>query len=168
MPDSSNPQEGSRRWWVLAGACGGLMVLMLDSTVVNLALPVLRRELDASSTQLQWIPNAYLLVIAALVVTAGRIGDIVGRRRAFLGGLLLFGAGSLLGGFAQGPDTVIAARAVMGAGAAFILPLSLTLVTDAFPGEDRGRAMGIWAAASSLRWRSVRLRAARSPRSTGG
>jgi len=150
MAESPAPPQDGRRWWVLAGACGGLMVLMLDSTVVNLALPALRQDLDASSTQLQWIPNAYLLVIAALVVTAGRIGDIVGRRRAFLGGLLLFGGGSALGGFAQSADAVIAARAVMGAGAAFILPLSLTLVTDSFPGGDRGRAMGIWAAVSSL------------------
>ena len=83
--DSSSATE--RPWWVLAGACGGLAVLMLDSTVVNLALPVLRRDLDASTAQLQWIPNAYLLVIAALVVTAGRLGDIIGRRRAFLFGL---------------------------------------------------------------------------------
>ena len=126
------------------------MALMLDSTVVNLALPVLREDLDASTTELQWIPNAYLLVIAAFVVTAGRLGDLFGRRRAFLAGLVLFGAGAVMGGLAEGPEAVIAARAVMGAGAAFLLPLSLTLVTDAFPGSDRGRAMGIWAAVSSL------------------
>jgi EmrB/QacA subfamily drug resistance transporter len=126
------------------------MALMLDSTVVNVALPVLREDLDASTTELQWIPNAYLLVIAALVVTAGRIGDLIGRRRAFLAGLVLFGVGAVMGGLAEGPETVIAARAVMGAGAAFLLPLSLTLVNDAFPAEERGRAMGIWAAVSSL------------------
>ena len=139
-----------RRWWVLAGACCGLMVLMLDSTVVNVALPVLRRDLDASTTEVQWIPNAYLLVVATLVVTAGRLGDIVGRRRVFLFGLVTFGAGSALGGLAQSPEMVIGARAVMGVGAACTLPLSLTLVTDAFPPEQRGRAMGIWAAVSSL------------------
>ncbi len=143
-------QRPDRRWWVLAGACCGLMVLMLDSTVVNVALPVLRRDLDASTTELQWIPNAYLLVIASLVVTAGRLGDIVGRRRIFLFGLATFGIGSVFGGLAQGPEMVIAARAVMGVGAACTLPLSLTLVNDAFPPEQRGRAMGIWAAVSSL------------------
>lgn len=143
-------KESARRWRVLAGACCGLMALMLDSTVVNLALPVLRQDLDASTSDLQWIPNAYLLVIAAFVVTAGRLGDLVGRRRAFLGGLILFGAGAVLGGLATSPGTLIVARAIMGAGAAFLLPLSLTLVTDAFPASERGRAMGIWAAVSSL------------------
>jgi EmrB/QacA subfamily drug resistance transporter len=142
--------DPARRWWVLAGACCGLTVLMLDSTVVNLALPVLRRDLDASTTELQWIPNAYLLVIASLVVTAGRLGDIVGRRRVFLAGMAIFGIGSALGGTAQSPEMVIAARAVMGVGAACVLPLSLTLVNDHFPPEQRGRAMGLWAAVSSL------------------
>ncbi|MBK5116154.1 MAG: MFS transporter [Thermoleophilia bacterium] len=139
-----------RRWWVLAGACGGLAVLMLDSTVVNLALPELHRELGASTSELQWIPNAYLLTIAALVVTAGRLGDIIGRRRAFLSGLALFAAGSVIGGAGQSPEMVIAARVVQGLGAALVLPLSLTMVTDAFPGSDRGRAMGIWASVSAL------------------
>lgn len=126
------------------------MVLMLDSTVVNVALPVLRRDLDASTSELQWIPNAYLLVVASLVVTAGRLGDIAGRRRIFLFGMIAFGVGSAIGGLAQSPVMVIAARAIMGVGAACVLPLSLTLVTDAFPAEERGRAMGIWAAVSSL------------------
>jgi EmrB/QacA subfamily drug resistance transporter len=141
---------GDRRWWVLAGACCGLTVLMLDSTVVNVALPVLRRDLDATTVELGWIPNAYLLVLAALVVTMGRLGDILGRRRVFLVGLTTFGLGSILGGAAQSPEMVIAARAVMGVGAACTLPLSLTLVNDAFPPEQRGRAMGLWAAVSSL------------------
>lgn len=112
-----------RRWWVLIGACSGLTVLMLDSTVINLALPVLRQDLDASTTELQWIPNAYLLTIAAVVVTAGRLGDLIGRRRAFLIGMALFGAGAVLGGLAPSPEVVILARVVMGAGAAFVLPL---------------------------------------------
>lgn len=141
---------GDRRWWVLAGSCAGLTVLMLDSTVVNLALPELRRELDASTTDLQWIPNAYLLTIAATVVTVGRLGDIYGRRRVFLIGLVLFGAGSVIGGASDSATAVIAARVVQGLGAAALLPLSLTLVTDAFPAAERARAMGIWAAVSAV------------------
>jgi EmrB/QacA subfamily drug resistance transporter len=151
-PEGAEREDGGsdRRWWVLAGACCGLTVLMLDSTVVNVALPVLRRDLDATTTEISWIPNAYLLVIAALVVTAGRLGDILGRRRVFLFGLATFGVGSVLGGAAQSPEMVIFARAVMGVGAACTLPLSLTLVTDSFAPAERGRAMGLWAAVSSL------------------
>lgn len=139
-----------RRWWVLAGACAGLTVLMLDSTVINLALPELQKDLDASTTELQWIPNAYLLTIAAFVVTGGRLGDLLGRRRVFLVGLALFGVGSIFGGVSSSAEMVIGARVVQGLGAALVLPLSLTMVTDAFVGSDRGRAMGIWAAVSSL------------------
>ncbi len=146
----ASAQAPDRRWWALVGSCAGLTVLMLDSTVVNLALPELRRELDASTAELQWIPNAYLLAIAATVVTAGRLGDIYGRRRIFLSGLILFGIGSVIGG--SGPDatTVIAGRIVQGLGAAALLPLSLTIVTDAFPASERARAMGIWAAVSGI------------------
>lgn len=143
-------QASDRRWWVLIGSCTGLMVLMLDSTIVNLALPELRRSLDASTAEVQWVVNAYLLTIAAMVVTAGRLGDIYGRRRVFLAGMVLFGAGAVIGGAAGSAEVVIAARVVQGLGAAALLPLSLTLVTDAFPSEQRPRAMGIWAAVSSL------------------
>ena len=90
---------------VLAGACAGLTVLMLDSTVVNLALPELHRALDASTSQLQLFVNGYLVVIAALVVTAGRLGDIFGRRRMFLLGMSFFGVGSLIAGFSQSAET---------------------------------------------------------------
>lgn len=148
MPEGG--QETDRRWWVLAGSCAGLTVLMLDSTVVNLALPELRRALDASTAQIQWVPNAYLLTIAALVVTAGRLGDILGRRRVFLAGMALFGIGAMVSGIAGTANEVIFGRVVQGVGAALILPLSLTLVNDAFPPEDRGRAMGVWAAVSSI------------------
>jgi EmrB/QacA subfamily drug resistance transporter len=139
-----------RRWWVLAGSCAGLTVLMLDSTVINLALPELQRALDASAAELQWMPNAYLLAIAATVVTAGRLGDIYGRRRVYLVGMVLFGLGSVLGGLAQDPTAVIGARVVQGLGAASLLPLSLTLVTEAFPPSQRARAMGIWASVSGV------------------
>ncbi len=123
---------------------------MLDSTVVALALPTIRSDLDASRATLQWILNGYLLVIAALVVTAGRLGDVFGRRNVFAAGLTLFGVGSVLAGAAWSGDAVIAGRFVQGAGAAATLPLSLALVTDAFPPERRAQAVGIWTAISSL------------------
>jgi EmrB/QacA subfamily drug resistance transporter len=142
--------ERTRPWWTLVGSCLGLFVLMLDSTVVALALPSIHQDLGASRSELQWILNGYLLVIAALVVTGGRLGDIFGRRRIFSIGLALFGAGSVLAGAAWSPESVIGGRLVQGAGAAATLPLSLALVADAFPAERRAQAVGIWTAISSL------------------
>jgi EmrB/QacA subfamily drug resistance transporter len=143
-------REESRQWWVLAGACLGLFVLMLDSTVINLALPAMQADLDASTAALQWVPNAYLLTIAALVVTGGRLGDIFGRRRLFNIGLVVFAAGSVVAALAPSIDALIAGRVLQGAGAAALLPLSLALVSDAFSDEQQARAMGIWAAVSSI------------------
>jgi EmrB/QacA subfamily drug resistance transporter len=143
-------EEEGRRWWVLVGACLGLFILMLDSTVINLALPAMQAELDSSTAALQWIPNAYLLTIAALVVTGGRLGDIFGRRRLFDIGLALFAAGSVVAALAPSIEVLIAGRVLQGVGAAALLPLSLALVSDAFPESEQARAMGIWAAVSSI------------------
>lgn len=123
---------------------------MLDSTVVPLALPAIEQDLGASKADIQWILNAYLLVIAALVVSAGRLGDMFGRRRVFAIGLTTFGAGSVLAGAAWSPDVLIIGRLVQGVGAAATVPLSLALVTAAFPPERRPQAIGIWTAVSSL------------------
>ena len=141
---------GNRRWWTLTGACAGLFVLMLDSTVINLALPAIQHDLDSSAAELQWIPNAYLLAIAAFVVTGGRVGDIRGRKRIFQAGLVVFAAGSVLAALAPSMELLIAARVVQGLGAAALLPLSLALVSHAFGPDEQARAMGIWAAVSSL------------------
>ena len=142
--------EANRPWWTLGGACTGLFVLMLDSTIIGLALPAIQRELDASPSGLQWVMNGYLLVIAALVVTGGRLGDIYGRRAVFTIGLAIFGAGSVLSGAASSEEALIAGRVVQGIGAAAMLPLSLAIVSDAFPGEKQARALGVWAAISAL------------------
>jgi len=142
--------EANRPWWTLFGACTGLFVLMLDSTVVTLALPVIRKDLDASASGLQWIMNAYLLVIAAFVVTAGRLGDMFGRRLLFTVGLAVFAGGSGLSGAAWSQDAIILGRIVQGLGAAMLLPLSLAIVCDAFPTDQQPRALGIWAAISAL------------------
>jgi EmrB/QacA subfamily drug resistance transporter len=140
----------SRPWWTLVGACTGLFVLMLDSTIVALALPSIRHELGMSASGLQWVMNGYLLVIAALVVTGGRLGDMFGRRTVFTLGLIVFAAGSVLSGEAWSEGAIIAGRIVQGIGAAAMLPLSLAIVCDAFPAEGQARALGIWAAISAL------------------
>jgi EmrB/QacA subfamily drug resistance transporter len=142
--------EANRRWWTLAGACTGLFVLMLDSTIVALALPSIQHDIGASASGLQWVMNAYLLVIAALVVTGGRLGDIYGRRALFTAGLVIFAAGSVLSGAAGDEIAMVGGRVVQGIGAAAMLPLSLAIVCDAFSAAQQPRALGIWAAVSAL------------------
>jgi len=140
----------SRPWWTLIGACCGLFVLMLDSTVVALALPSIRHDVGATSAGLQWVMNGYLLAITAFVVTAGRLGDMFGRRRLFLVGMCVFAAGSVVSGAAQGELMLIAGRVLQGLGAAPMLPLSLAIVCNVFPAEKQARALGIWAGISAL------------------
>lgn len=140
----------TRKWWTLAGACAGLFLLMLDSTVVALALPEIRGDVDASGEGLQWVMNGYLLTIAVLVVTAGRLGDMFGRKRVFLLGTVVFAAGSVLSGAAQDQTMLIAGRVLQGAGAAPMLSLSLALVCSVFPASEQPRALGIWAAVSAV------------------
>jgi EmrB/QacA subfamily drug resistance transporter len=140
----------NRQWWVLVGTCLGLFILMLDSTVVALALPTIERDLHASADNVQWVLNGYLLVISVLVVTAGRLGDIAGRRRIFLIGMAVFGAGSVLAALANDDAVLVAARVVQGVGGAAMLSLSLAIVSHAFPVERQGQALGIWAAVSAL------------------
>jgi EmrB/QacA subfamily drug resistance transporter len=134
----------------LAGACAGLFLLMLDSTVVALALPAIRHDVDASAEGLQWVMNGYLLTIAVLVVTAGRLGDMFGRRRVFLVGMGVFALGSVVSGAAGDQVALIVGRVLQGAGAAPMLSLSLALVCNVFPSEEQPRALGIWAAVSAV------------------
>jgi EmrB/QacA subfamily drug resistance transporter len=141
----------TRQWWTLAGACAGLFLLMLDSTVVALALPVIHHDLDASSEALQWMMNGYLLTIAILVISAGRLGDMFGRKRAFLAGMVVFAAGSVISGTAASPEVLIVGRVVQGIGAAPMLTLSLALICNVFPGRaEQASALGIWAAVSAV------------------
>jgi EmrB/QacA subfamily drug resistance transporter len=140
----------TRPWWTLAGACSGLFLLMLDSTVVALALPEIRGDVGASSEGLQWVMNGYLLTIAVLVVSAGRLGDMFGRKRVFIAGMGLFAVGSVVSGAAGDQVGLIVGRVLQGAGAAPMLPLSLALVCNAFPAEKQARALGIWAAVSAV------------------
>jgi EmrB/QacA subfamily drug resistance transporter len=142
--------EDTRRWWVLTGASTGLFILMLDSTMLPLALPSIRLELGASSSGLQWVQNVYLLTMAALVITLGRLGDMLGRKRIFQLGLLGFGAGSVISATAGSTAQLIGGRIVQGAGGAAMLALSLAIASLAFPPEERPRAVGIWAAVSGI------------------
>jgi EmrB/QacA subfamily drug resistance transporter len=141
----------NRKWWTLAGACAGLFLLMLDSTVVALALPVIHHDLDASSEALQWMMNGYLLTIAILVISFGRLGDMFGRKRAFLIGMVIFAAGSVVSATAATPEVLIAGRVVQGIGAAPMLTLSLAIICNVFPGRgEQASALGIWAAVSAI------------------
>ena len=139
-----------RRWWTLGVMCLSLLVIGLDNTILNVALPTLVRDLHASTSQLQWIVDAYALVFASLLLTAGSLGDRYGRRRVLAAGMVVFGIGSVLSAFAQTPGNLIAFRALMGAGAALIMPSTLSIVSNVFPAEERGRAIGIWAGFSGI------------------
>ncbi|HET9592163.1 MAG TPA: MFS transporter [Solirubrobacterales bacterium] len=142
--------DANRKWWTLAGACAGLFLLMLDSTVVALALPAIRHDVDASAEGLQWVMNGYLLTIAVLVVTAGRLGDMFGRKRVFLAGMVFFAIGSVVSGASGSQDMLILGRVLQGIGAAPMLSLSLALVCNVFPSAEQPRALGIWAAVSAV------------------
>ncbi|MCG8442568.1 MAG: MFS transporter [Caulobacterales bacterium] len=138
------------RPWVLAAAILGSAMAFIDGAVVNVALPIIQTSLDASSTQLQWIVESYALLLAALLLLGGAVGDHYGRRLAFVGGALGFAIASLACGFALTADQLILARAAQGAAAAFLVPGSLALIAASFPKEERGRAVGIWSGSTAL------------------
>jgi EmrB/QacA subfamily drug resistance transporter len=139
-----------RRWWTLAVLSLSLLVIGLDNTILNVALPSLSSDLDASSSQLQWIVDSYMLVFAGILLTAGSLGDRFGRRRALVGGLAVFGIGSLAAAFSGSAGELISSRALMGLGAAFIMPSTLSILTAVFPAGERAKAIGIWAGVSGL------------------
>ena len=139
-----------RRWWTLVVLCFSLLVIGLDNTILNVALPTLQSDLDASASQLQWIVDSYMLVFAAALLTAGALGDRFGRKKALSLGLLIFGLGSGLSALAGSADMLILTRALMGIGGAFIMPSTLSILTSVFPAHERGKAIGIWAAVSGL------------------
>lgn len=136
------------KWYTLAAACFALFMAMLDNLVVNIALPTISRDLDARATQLQWVISAYTLVFASLQITSGGLGDRFGRKRWFMIGLVIFTVVSLIAAFSNSMEMLIVMRALQGLGAALIMPLSLSLISAAFPPAERGRAIGIWSAVS--------------------
>src|ERR1700722_4777081 len=142
--------DDNSRWWTLGAMCFALFMIMLDNTVVNVALPSIQRDLHATLSSLEWTVNAYTLTFAVLLVTGGRLGDIFGRRRMFLFGVIVFGISSAVIGFAPNDTFLIAFRAVQGIGAAFMMPATLSIITQAFPAHQRGTAIGTWAGVSAL------------------
>jgi len=143
-------QSSSKRWWILGALALSLLTVGLDMTVLNLALPTLATDLHATNTQLQWFANAYNLVLAAALLPAGMLGDRYGRKKMLLISLLLFGVASIGCAYANSTEALIAWRAVLGLGAAFMMPLSLSLLPVLFSKEDRPKAMRIWVTASAL------------------
>ena len=138
-----------RRWATLGVLCVSLLVIGLDNTILNVAMPSLARSLDATSGQLQWMVDSYVLVFAGLLLTAGSIGDRFGRRRALFLGLAVFGAASLWAAFTGSADELIVARAAMGIGGALIMPSTLSVLTNSFrEPRERAKAIGAWAAVS--------------------
>jgi EmrB/QacA subfamily drug resistance transporter len=142
--------ESNHRWWVLGTMTGALSMLLLDQTVVSVALPTMQHDLGVSQTGIQWVVNAYLLVLAMLVALGGRLGDIIGNERTFRIGALIFLVASAATGLAQGEIEVIAARGIQGAGAALMAPATGAIVMNAFPASERGKAMGIYSGISMI------------------
>jgi EmrB/QacA subfamily drug resistance transporter len=153
MP-AARPEAGrpaATRWLALAVLCVSLLIVTLDNTVLNTALPTLVRDLHATTTELQWIVDAYVMVFAGLLLVAGSLADRVGRKRVFLIGLLAFAAGSTWAAFSGSVGVLIAARASMGIGGAMMMPATLSIITDMFREPDeRQRAIGIWAGTTGL------------------
>ncbi|WP_100500097.1 MFS transporter [Geodermatophilus chilensis] len=151
LPEAAEERPGyARRWWVLATMTICLLVVIMGNTTLNVAIPTLQRELDASQGQLQWAIDAYILVFAGLLFSWGVIGDRIGRRKVLLIGLSVYTAGSLLGAFSSSPGELIAWRAVMGIGGAAVQPTTLAVITNVFPPGERGRAIGVWAGTAGI------------------
>jgi EmrB/QacA subfamily drug resistance transporter len=136
-----------RRWIALALLAVAQFVVVLDASIVNVALPTIGRALDFSQSNLQWVVNAYVLTFGGFLLLGGRVADLLGRRRVFIGGLILFALASLAGGLAQSEGQLIVARAVQGLGAAILSPAALSIVTTTFrDGAERNKALGVWGA----------------------
>ena len=148
VSDASQPTaaQSSRRWFALATVALGVSLIIMDATVVNVALPVVIRDLNLTSTQAEWMNSIYSLVFAALLLTLGRIGDLFGRRKLFAAGIVLFMAASVAAGFADSGTLLIAARLVQGVGAAMILPSTLSTLNAMFFGRERAIAFAVWGA----------------------
>jgi MFS family permease len=140
------PFRYPRRWLTAVVMMVAALMDMIDVTIVNVALPTIRRDLGASGTQLEWVVSAYMLAFAATLITAGSFGDLLGRKRVFLLGVAVFGAASLAAGLAQTPGELIAARVVQGAAAAAMLPQVLATFRAIFSGKERGQAFGLYGA----------------------
>jgi EmrB/QacA subfamily drug resistance transporter len=139
-----------RKWWTLAAVSFGLFMIMLDNTIVNVALPTIQRSLDLKISELEWVVTGYALTFGALMLTGGKLADLLGRRLIFVVGLAIFTGSSLACGLAGSATVLIAARVVQGVGAALMNPATLSIIVATFPARQRGTAIGIWAGVSAL------------------
>jgi EmrB/QacA subfamily drug resistance transporter len=146
----SDPQVHTMRWKTLGVLSLSLVIIGLDNTILNVALPTLQEEFDASASGLQWMVDSYLLVFAGLLLVFGTLGDRLGRKRALQAGVSIFGLASLGALVADSAGQVIAVRALMGVGAALIMPATLSIIANVFPPAERGKAIGIWAALAAI------------------
>lgn len=142
--------DENRKWWTLGALAFALFMIMLDNTVVNVALPSIQRDLGIGLSGLEWTVNAYALTFAVLMLSGGKLADFFGRRRVFLIGLAVFTLSSLVCGLATTGGTLIGARTVQGVGAALMLPATLSIISATFPPRQRGMAIGIWAGVSAM------------------
>src|SRR5215217_1909194 len=140
----------ANRWKTLAVLALSLVIIGLDNTILNVALPTLQSEFSASASTLQWMVDSYLLVFAGLLLVFGTLGDRLGRKLALQSGIAVFGLASLGALFADTAGQVILIRALMGVGAALIMPATLSIIANVFPAEERGKAIGIWAALAAV------------------
>ena len=146
-PNTTTEYPG--RWKALAVLAAGLALIVMDGTIVGVALPTMITALDLSLTNAQWVNAIYNVIFAALLLGSGRLGDRVGRRTTFAAGVALFIGGSLLAGLSTTATTLITARAVQGVGGALVLPATLSSVNSLFHGKDRAAAFGVWGAVMS-------------------
>ena len=154
---STSPSDGhsaeqayARRWWTLAVLCLSLLIVFGGNSTLNVALPTLSRDLGATESQLQWVVAAYSLVFAGMLFTSGALGDRFGRKGALQFGLGIFFLASLVASQATNTNQIIACRAVMGLGAAFIMPSTLSILVNVFPPSERAKAIAIWATTTGI------------------
>jgi EmrB/QacA subfamily drug resistance transporter len=140
----------NKQWWTLAAVAFGLFMIMLDNTVVNVALPSIQRDLQADLSELEWIVTGYALTFASLMLVGGKVADAYGRRLIFVVGIVVFTVASFLCGVADSSEMLIGARVLQGAGAALMNPATLSIIAATFPPRERGTAIGIWAGTSAL------------------
>jgi EmrB/QacA subfamily drug resistance transporter len=140
----------NRRWWTLGAVAFGLFMIMLDNTIVNVALPSIQRDLEIGISELEWVFNGYALTFGVLMLTGGKLADLLGRRRIFIVGLVVFTLASLLCGMATSAGMLIGARVLQGVGSALMNPATLSIITATFPARQRGMAIGIWAGVAAM------------------
>src|SRR5881398_953226 len=139
-----------RKWWTLGALSFALFMIMLDNTIVNVALPAIKSDLGIGTSELEWVVTAYALTFAVLLLTGGKLGDLYGRRLIFTIGLIVFTASSLACGLSSSATELIGARAVQGVGSALMMPATLSIITATFAARERGMAIGIWAGVSAM------------------